>query len=221
MGRILFDLIKPELDAYLFDPLSYIYLLPRGIWPERQSAEAVGYDVHLRALVAKKKGDKDPTNPAFRRTIFDFLTAPDDPKVAGRIEEVKKPGGEGYELAYRMRKGESILVGIGFATAMQFRQFFWIAPRSGLATEWGITVTNAPGTVDPDYRGEAGVLVYNRENKYFDILYGMRVSQIIFGWALTPVLRQVLEHCMLPATERGGGGFGSTGIYLDEKGEKG
>ena len=125
--EFVFELIRPRLDAYLFDPLTHMFLLPRGIWPERQSAWAVGYDAHLRAVVSREKGDNDPTNPAFRRTTFDFVNRPEEPEVASRVDEVKLGVGEGYELAYRLDKGESGLVGIGFATAMQYRQFFWIA----------------------------------------------------------------------------------------------
>ena len=203
LGRITFDLIKGELDTYLHDPLVFIYLLPGGIMPERQSELAVGYDVHIRALMHKE--EKDPLNPNFRKTIFDFKNTPEDPAVVERVKEMPLISGGGKELVYRMKKGESVIAGIGFATAMEYRRFFWIAPRSGLATKWGITVTNAPGTVDPDYRGEAGVLVYNRDNEYFDLRYGMRIAQIIFCWALTPELRQVLKHGDLPPTERGGG----------------
>lgn len=214
LSKVLFNLIKDELGSYLFDPLIFIYLLPGGIMPERQSALAVGYDVHIRALMHKE--DKDPLNQNFRKTIFDFKSIPEDTGIASQVAEAEKIGGGGKEPVYRMKKGESVIAGIGFATAMEYRRFFWIAPRSGLATKWGITVTNAPGTVDPDYRGEAGVLVYNRENEHFDLRYGMRIAQVIFCWALTPELREVFEHSDLPPTERGGGGFGSTGIHLEE-----
>ena len=71
-------------------------------------------------------------------------------KTAGAIV----PGQSGNQLAYQMDPGESVLVGIGFITEMEWPMFYWVAPRSGLAAKWGITVTNAPGTVDPDYRIE-------------------------------------------------------------------
>jgi len=88
-----------------------------------------------------------------------------------------------------------------------------VAPRSGLASKWGITVTNAPGTIDPDYRGEAGVLVYNRNNHPYDLKHNMRIAQIIFQWALIPVIAEVKRHRDLGSTNRGTGGFGSTGIH--------
>lgn len=214
MGGAVFNLIKPRLDAYLFDPLVFIYLLPGGIMPKRQSLLAVGYDVYARALVHSE--EKDPLNPNFRKEVFDFKNMPDNPEVARHVVEVEKIGGGGKELAYRMEAGEDVIVGIGFATAMEYRRFFWIAPRSGLATKWGITVTNAPGTVDPDYRGEAGALVYNRDRPYFILRHGMRIAQIIFCWSLTPELKEVFEHSDLSPTERGVAGFGSTGIFREE-----
>lgn len=214
LGGVLFSLIKPLLETYLFDPLVHIYLLPGGIMPKRQSLLAVGYDVHIRALMHNE--DKDPVNPDFRKVTFDFKNMPEDPAIKSHVVEAEKIGGGGKELVYRMKKGDDVIAGIGFATAMEYRRFFWIAPRSGLATKWGITVTNAPGTVDPDYRGEAGVLVYNRDRDYFDLRHGMRISQIIFCWALTPEFAQVFRHSDLPPTERGGEGFGSTGIYIED-----
>lgn len=215
LGGAFFNLIKPLLESYLFDPLVHIYILPGGIMPKRQSLLAVGYDVHIRAIMHNT--EKNPLNPQFRKVLFDFQNIPKDPKVKAHVVEVEKIDGGGTELAYRLSVGESVIAGIGFATAMEYRRFFWIAPRSGLATKYGITVTNAPGTVDPDYRGEAGALIYNREGKpWFDLRHGMRIAQIIFCWALTPELREVLEYNELPPTERGGEGFGSTGIHLEE-----
>ena len=215
LGEAFFGLIRPSLEAYLFDPLVYIYLLPGGIMPERQSALAVGYDVHVRAIMHNQ--EKDPLNPQFRKVLFDFKNMPEHPEIEKHVVEVKKINGRGTELAYRMPVGDSVIAGVGFATAMEYRRFFWIAPRSGLATKYGVTVTNAPGTVDPDYRGEAGVLIYNREGRpYFDLRHGMRIAQVIFCWALTPELREVLNYGDLPPTERGGEGFGSTGIHLEE-----
>ncbi|MDE1970090.1 MAG: dUTP diphosphatase [Patescibacteria group bacterium] len=111
-----------------------------------------------------------------------------------------------------MHPGESVLVGIGFITEMPYPMFYWVAPRSGLASRHGITVTNAPGTVDPDYRGEAGVLIYNRSEYPFDLKHNMRIAQIIFSNALIPNLVPMETFEELTATKRGSGGFGSTGL---------
>lgn len=94
---------------------------------------------------------------------------------------------------------------------MPFPMFYWVAPRSGLAARWGITVTNAPGTVDPDYRGEAGVLVYNGNNHPFLLRKDMRIAQVIFQTALIPAF-EVADYNQLSQTTRGTKGFGSTGV---------
>ena len=197
----------PHLPNVLH-PLISIHLLPGGIMPERKSAGAIGYDVSARAIVSAY--DMDPDNPYLRKTLFDFVQMPNDLEAARHVVELETENGR--ELAYRMDPQESILVGIGFVTAMPFPLFYWVAPRSGLASKWGITVTNAPGTVDPDYRGEVGVLVYNRNKFPFDIKRGMRIAQIVFQWAIIPEIVPVSLYEELLGSERGAGGFGSTGL---------
>ena len=182
-----------------------VFVLPGGFVPERKTEGAVGYDVRIRSVLSSSEMDKD--NPALRKTLFDFIKWPEDPLVARHVVTKEPP-----ELLYRMEPEESVLVGIGFITKMDFPMFYRVAPRSGLATKYGLTVTNAPGTVDPDYRGEAGVLVYNRNNHAFDLFRGMRIAQIIFQEALIPELMEVFSPEDLGKTPRGSGGFGSTGI---------
>ena len=83
-----------------------------------------------------------------------------------------------------------------------------VRPRSGLAYKNGVTVLNAPGTIDADYRGEVGVLLVNLSNEPFTIVSGDRIAQLVVAkveqieWKLTSKLSD---------TERGEGGFGSTG----------
>ena len=191
------------------DPRVKVYVVPGGKMPERKTAGAIGYDVFLRAVVSAS--EMDPNNKSFRKVLFDFENVPkDNPSIEGRIEQL--PGDNGNELVYRMKPKESVLVGIGFVTEMKFPMFYWIAPRSGLASRWGITVTNAPGTVDPDYRGEAGVLVYNMKDQPFVLRKNMRIAQIIFQKALIPEILEVNNNEEIGHTERGSGGFGSTGV---------
>lgn len=84
-----------------------------------------------------------------------------------------------------------------------------IRPRSGLAFKNGVTVLNSPGTIDADYRGEIGVLLYNASSEPFLINHGERIAQVVFAkhekisWE---------EQTELSDTERGEGGFGSTGL---------
>src|SRR3990167_2920806 len=187
-----------------------IHLLPGGKMPERKTAGAIGFDAAIRAVVSAT--EMDSKNPILRKTLFDFNEVPkDNPYTERHI--VMTPGESGALLAYQMDPGESVLVGIGFITEMEFPMFYWVAPRSGLAAKWGITVTNSPGTVDPDYRGEAGVLVYNRDPVHSFLLYrGMRIAQIIFQRALIPEFIRVESPRELSDTHRGIGALGSTGI---------
>ena len=84
-----------------------------------------------------------------------------------------------------------------------------VRPRSGLAVMHGVTVLNAPGTIDADYRGEVMVLLVNLGEAAFTVCRGMRIAQMV----IAPVTRAVLtEADDLAATARGGGGFGSTGL---------
>lgn len=83
-----------------------------------------------------------------------------------------------------------------------------VRPRSGLARDHGVTVANAPGTIDADYRGELGVLMVNLGPAPYTIVHGARIAQLV----LAPVVRAAFaEAAALPATARGAGGFGSTG----------
>ncbi len=84
-----------------------------------------------------------------------------------------------------------------------------IRPRSGLAFKKGITVLNAPGTIDADYRGEVGVILVNLSNDDFILEDGERVAQIVIAKHEQPSWKEVEE---LIETERGTGGFGSTGV---------
>ena len=83
-----------------------------------------------------------------------------------------------------------------------------IRPRSGLALKQGVTVVNAPGTIDSDYRGEIKILLINLGQEPVKITDGMRIAQMV----LAPILRPEITHSdTLDETERGSGGFGSTG----------
>ncbi len=83
-----------------------------------------------------------------------------------------------------------------------------VRPRSGLALKHGVTCLNTPGTIDSDYRGEVKVLLVNLGTEDFAVARGMRIAQMI----IAPVTRAtIVEASLANATERGGGGFGSTG----------
>lgn len=84
-----------------------------------------------------------------------------------------------------------------------------VRPRSGLAAKFGVTVLNAPGTIDADYRGEVAVILINHGKSAFRVKRGERIAQMV----LAPVTRVTfVEAKTLPSTKRGAGGFGSTGV---------
>lgn len=89
-----------------------------------------------------------------------------------------------------------------------------VRPRSGLALKNGVTVLNAPGTIDSDYRGEVKVILLNTSDEVFEISRGMRIAQIVFARVEQMELQEVAS---LDDTARGSGGFGSTGIQSSRK----
>lgn len=83
-----------------------------------------------------------------------------------------------------------------------------IRPRSGLANKYGVTLVNTPGTIDWDYRGEIKVIMINLGNEDFKINRAERIAQMVFNKVEIPIIEEV-EY--IESTERGSGGFGSTG----------
>ncbi len=114
--------------------------------------------------------------------------------------------------------GARTLVPTGFKIALPAGFEAQVRPRSGLALEHGITVLNSPGTIDADYRGEIGVVLANSGAETFHISRGMRIAQLV----VAPVSRvRWREAAALPESERGPGGFGSTGLPVPELAAKG
>jgi dUTP pyrophosphatase len=108
----------------------------------------------------------------------------------------------------RLEPGRRALVPTGLTIALPDGFEAQVRPRSGLAAKHGVTVLNAPGTVDADYRGEISVLLINHGDAPFTIRRGERIAQMV----IAPVSRaQLLPVPSLSATARGSGGFGSTG----------
>lgn len=86
-----------------------------------------------------------------------------------------------------------------------------VRPRSGLAFKHGITVLNGPGTIDDDYRGEVGAILFNASDKLYQIMEGDRIAQLVVAPAYLNQVDLVEVSEFLTDTERGEGGFGSTG----------
>jgi dUTP pyrophosphatase len=104
--------------------------------------------------------------------------------------------------------GQRALVPTGLTIALPPGYEAQVRPRSGLAAKHGVTVLNAPGTVDADYRGEIGVLLINHGDAPFPIRRGERIAQLVIA---SVVQAELVPAASLSATERGAGGFGSTG----------
>lgn len=105
--------------------------------------------------------------------------------------------------------GARRLIPCGIAIALPLGLEAQVRPRSGLAAHHGVTVLNAPGTIDADYRGEVMVILINLGAEPFAVTRGMRIAQL----TIAPVVRpRILEASTLDMTERGTGGFGSTGV---------
>jgi dUTP pyrophosphatase len=104
--------------------------------------------------------------------------------------------------------GQRALVPTGLMIALPSGYEAQVRPRSGLASKHGVTVLNSPGTIDADYRGEIGVLLINHGDAPFPIRRGERIAQMVIA---SVARAELVPATLLSATDRGSGGFGSTG----------
>ena len=112
------------------------------------------------------------------------------------------------DAAIQLDPGDRVLVPTGFSIRLPALYEAQIRPRSGLAAKYGVTVANAPGTIDSDYRGEIKIILINLGTDAFIIQRGVRIAQMV----IAPVIQcQITEIDSLDSTARGTGGFGSTG----------
>ncbi len=128
----------------------------------------------------------------------------------------QSPGAAGLDLVaavaentpVAIRPGDRALIPTGLVMEIPEGYEAQVRPRSGLALKFGVTVLNTPGTIDADYRGEIGVILYNSSAKTFRVARGDRIAQMV----IAPVTRaRLIAVDMVSATGRGRGGFGSTG----------
>ena len=128
------------------------------------------------------------------------------------IPEFKTAGSAGMDITsiedVTLNPGQFKIVKTGLACAIEEGYEVQIRPRSGMACKYGITVINTPGTIDSDYRGEIGVGLINLSQEPFNVEKGMRIAQLVVNKVEQPQIEVVEE---LDETERGAGGFGSTG----------
>ena len=131
-----------------------------------------------------------------------------------KLPSYKTDGASGMDLMACIEKpinlepGKSCLIPTGLSVAFSEKYEIQIRPRSGLAAKNSISVLNTPGTIDSDYRGELKIILFNHSNENFIINNNDRVAQMV----LTPIVKMELEEINeLPNSDRGDGGFGSTG----------
>ena len=131
------------------------------------------------------------------------------------LPKYETEGSSGLDLAANIDKqikispGKSQIIPTGLAVAIPKNFEIQIRPRSGLAARSQISVLNTPGTIDADYRGELKVILINLSDKVFVVEKGLRIAQMVLSPVIKAKLKEVTE---LENTERGSGGFGSTGI---------
>lgn len=144
-------------------------------------------------------------------TYYDRKDSPNVPTYATTLSS-------GFDLAAHvdaetqttLQPGRRMLVKTGIFIEIPVGYELQVRPKSGLAIKHGITVLNSPGTVDADYRGEIGVILFNSGDNPFDITPGLKIAQAV----ICPVMQADFVHVSasdLCQTDRGDGGYGSTG----------
>ena len=134
------------------------------------------------------------------------------------IPQYETSGAAGLDLAaclttsITLEPGGTARVPTGLQIALPPGHEGQVRPRSGLAARHGVTVLNAPGTIDEDYRGELQVLLVNHGREPFTITTGDRIAQLVVAPVVQAAIEVVNDEAALGETERGHGGFGSTGV---------
>ena len=131
------------------------------------------------------------------------------------LPDYASPGAAGMDIAAHLDTAVTLVpfaraaIATGFSMQLPSGYEAQIRPRSGLALNHGVTVANAPGTIDSDYRGEVAVILINLSQQDFTITPGMRIAQMV----IAPVTHCRFEDTLqLDMSDRGAGGFGSTGL---------
>lgn len=140
-----------------------------------------------------------------------------DPRAADDLgmPSYETPGSSGMDVRAAVdtdviiAPGSRALIPTGFAVAIPRGYEIQVRPRSGLAVKQGLTLPNTPGTIDSDYRGEVKIAMINLGEEPVVVNRGDRIAQLVVAPVITAVLQVVSE---LDSTERGGGGFGHTGV---------
>jgi len=116
------------------------------------------------------------------------------------------------ENPVQIEPGERALIPAGLKISLPPGYEAQIRPRSGLALDYGVTVLNAPGTIDSDYRGEVKIILINHGKEAFTVEKGMRIAQLVISKVLKVEIQEVDDPLKLENTKRNEGGFGHTGV---------
>lgn len=146
-----------------------------------------------------------------------------DVPVSGVLPTYAQPGDAGADLiateSVSLAPGQRAIVGTGVRLELPDGTVGFVMPRSGLAAKHGITLVNAPGTIDSGYRGEIKVILLNTDSsETYSIAAGDRIAQLVV-MQLAPV--HFIQTEQLSASQRGEGGFGSTGYSSDQEAQDG
>jgi dUTP pyrophosphatase len=146
-----------------------------------------------------------------REDVVRFIRLPNNPDLP--LPSRQTEGSAGYDVSsaeedFELHPGERRAVSTGLRMALPPHLECQVRPRSGLALRHGLTLPNTPATIDPDYRGELKIILWNAGSEPITIRRGMRIAQLVFARFETPSVMEVEE---LGETSRGSGGFGSTG----------
>ena len=155
------------------------------------------------------------TSPIAPRPLIGLVRLPHGEGL--QLPAYETPGSAGMDIRAALPEGQTLsirpgkraLVPSGFVLEIPPGYEVQVRPRSGLALKHGVTCLNTPGTIDSDYRGEVQVLLINHGDERFVVERGMRIAQLV----VAPVVQATVEERALASmTERGAGGFGSTGL---------
>jgi dUTP pyrophosphatase len=140
-----------------------------------------------------------------------FTRLPGNPDLP--LPSRQTEGSAGFDVAsaepdFELRPGERRAVSTGLRMELPPELECQVRPRSGLALKHGLTLPNTPATIDPDYRGELKVILWNAGDESVTITRGMRIGQLVFARFSVP---RIEEAAAISDTGRGSGGFGSTG----------
>jgi dUTP pyrophosphatase len=140
-----------------------------------------------------------------------------DVKFIGQRPAKGSKGAAAYDLTAQkyttISPGAAVLIPTGLRIQLPRGYEAQVRPRSGLALRHSVTVLNTPGTIDSDYTGEVGVILINHGSQAFEVHPGDRIAQLVVAQVCSVYWVPVDE---LEKTERGGGGFGSTGLKTDK-----